>query len=143
MAPARRDSRGTMKFANYCEYERHLPTARRAILRRVRATIRRAAPAAAETISYNLPAFRSEDGALLHYAAFVQHIGLFPPIRGHAELERTVARYAGPKGNLRFPYGDPIPFGLIARIAAWRLSGTHGAARLRPATRRVRAAIAT
>jgi uncharacterized protein YdhG (YjbR/CyaY superfamily) len=42
-------------------------------------------------------------------------------VSGDAALERAVAPYAGPKGNLRFPLDEPIPFELIERIARLRL----------------------
>jgi uncharacterized protein YdhG (YjbR/CyaY superfamily) len=32
-----------------------------------------------------------------------------------------MAPYAGEKGNLRFPFGKPIPYDLIARVTALRL----------------------
>jgi uncharacterized protein YdhG (YjbR/CyaY superfamily) len=37
-------------------------------------------------------------------------------VRGNAALEKAVARFAGPKGNLRFPFDQPLPLSLIARI---------------------------
>ena len=89
-------------------------------LRKVRQTVRRAAPDADEVISYRMPAFK-QHGILLYFAAFTHHIGLYPPVRGDASLERAVAPYAGEKGNLRFPFTQPIPFDLISRIVALRL----------------------
>jgi uncharacterized protein YdhG (YjbR/CyaY superfamily) len=49
------------------------------------------------------------------------HIGLYPPVRGHASLEQAVARYAGEKGNLRFPLDEPMPYALIERIVKHRV----------------------
>jgi len=92
----------------------------RAILRKIRAVIRKAAPDAAETISYRIPAFRQR-GILLYFAAFKNHIGMFPPVRGGATLEKSLARYRGPKGNLQFPLDEPVPYALIARIARLRV----------------------
>jgi uncharacterized protein YdhG (YjbR/CyaY superfamily) len=91
-----------------------------AILRRIRATVREAAPAAEETISYQIPAFRL-NGVLVYFAAFKSHIGLFPPVRGDAALESEVSPYASEKGNLRFPLDKPIPYGLIRRIVKLRV----------------------
>ena len=85
------------------------------ILEKIRLTIRKAAPGAEETISYRIPTFRL-NGVLVHFAAFKKHIGLYPPIRGDASIEKAVARYAGPKGNLQFPLDQPIPYRLIERI---------------------------
>lgn len=103
------------------DYIAAFPAPVRAVLRRIRATIRRCAPGATETISYRMPAFRAR-GVLLWFAAFQRHIGLFPPVRGDAAIERAVRPYAGPKGNLRFPLDAPIPYELIARIARLRVA---------------------
>ncbi len=89
------------------------------LLRKIRSVIRKAAPDAEEAISYQMPAFR-QHGILLYFAAFKNHIGLYPPIRGDARLEKAVAPYAGEKGNLRFPLDQPIPFELIERITRFR-----------------------
>ncbi len=90
------------------------------VLKKIRLTIRNAAPAAEETISYKMPAFRL-NGILVYFAAFKKHIGLYPPVRGDAKLEKAIARYAGPKGNLQFPLDQPIPYGLIERIVKLRV----------------------
>ena len=92
----------------------------RPILERVRATIRAAAPGAEEVISYGIPAFRL-NGILLYFAAFKHHIGLYPPISGDAALQKAISRYAGEKGNLKFPLDEPMPYALIKRIAKLRV----------------------
>ena len=101
------------------EYIAGFPPHVRAILRKVRATVRKATPAAEETISYRIPAFKLH-GALVYFAAFQKHIGFFPPVRGDASLKKALAPYAGEKGNLRFFYDRPIPYGLIRRIVKLR-----------------------
>jgi len=102
----------------------------RAILKKIRATVRAAAPDAQEVISYQMPAFK-QGGILIYFAAFKTHIGVYPPVSGDARLEKALARYAGPKGNLRFPLDEPIPYDLIRRIVTLRVkqNATKGAAR--------------
>jgi uncharacterized protein YdhG (YjbR/CyaY superfamily) len=90
------------------------------ILEKVRETIRRAAPEAKETISYMMPAFK-QHGILVYFAAWDKHIGMYPPISGNKTLEKAVARYAGPKGNLQFLLDEPIPYDLIERIVKLRM----------------------
>ena len=85
----------------------------------VRAVVRAAAPLATETISYGMPALR-QHGMLVYFAAFKAHIGFYPPIRGDAALEAAAAPYAGEKGNLRFPYTQPLPLELIGALTALR-----------------------
>ena len=91
-----------------------------AILEKIRFTIKNAAPDAQETISYKMPAFKL-NGILVYFAAFKKHIGLYPPVRDDAKLEKAIARYAGEKGNLRFPLDQPIPYDLIERIVRLRV----------------------
>lgn len=90
------------------------------ILERVRTTISQAAPEAKEIISYQMPAFKLH-GILVYFAAWKNHIGLYPPLSGDPVLAKAVARYAGPKGNLQFPLDQPIPCDLIKRIVKLRV----------------------
>jgi uncharacterized protein YdhG (YjbR/CyaY superfamily) len=90
------------------------------ILQKVRTTISSAAPEAKETISYLMPAFK-QHGILVYFAAWEKHIGLYPPISGEKTLEKAIARYAGPKGNLQFPLNEPIPYDLIERVVKLRV----------------------
>lgn len=100
--------------------ERSAPEAQ-PILRRIRSTIAKAVPDATQTISYGIPAFKLRR-IVVYFAAFRNHIGLYPPVKGTASLEKAAARYAGEKGNLRFPLNRRVPYGLIGRIAKLRAS---------------------
>jgi uncharacterized protein YdhG (YjbR/CyaY superfamily) len=102
------------------EYIGTFPAEVQKVLQKVRQTIRDAAPDATEVISYQMPSFK-QHGILVHFAAWAKHIGLYPPISGDKTLEKAVARYAGPKGNLQFPLSEPIPYELIARIVKLRV----------------------
>ncbi len=92
----------------------------RTVLRRIRALVRKAAPDAEEVISYGMPSFRGRR-IILHYAAFSEHIGIFPPLRDEPALLKALAPYAGPKGNLRFPLDEPMPWPLIERLVKARV----------------------
>ena len=91
-----------------------------AILQRIRLTISTTAPDARETISYRIPAF-TLNGVLVYFAAFKNHIGFYPPVKGDGRLEKAITGYAGEKGNLRFPLDQPIPYSLIERIVKLRV----------------------
>jgi len=105
---------------NVDEYIKGFAPDVQAILQRVRQVIRESAPDAQEVISYRMPAFKL-NGVLMYFAAFKNHIGLYPPIRGDARLLKAVSPYAGEKGNLRFPLDQPIPYALIERIVKLRV----------------------
>jgi uncharacterized protein YdhG (YjbR/CyaY superfamily) len=102
------------------EYIAACPADVRHILQAIRSTIRRAAPSAEETIAYRIPAFRL-NGPLVYFAAFKNHIGLFPPVHGDKRLMQAIAPFANAKGNLRFPLGRRIPYALIGRIVKARV----------------------
>ena len=112
------------------EYIAAFPPGVRAILRKIRATVAASAPDASEKISYRMPAF-AQDGILIYFAAFKNHIGVFPPVSGDPGLERSLSRYRGPKGNLKFPIDEPVPYHLIKRIVALRLRQNAGKAAAR------------
>ncbi|MEQ1691858.1 MAG: DUF1801 domain-containing protein [Gemmatimonas sp.] len=101
------------------EYIATYPPEIRAILERVRKTIRKAAPGAEERIAYRMPSF-ALNGALVYFGGFKEHVGFYPPVRD-AKLQRESASYAGEKGNLRFRYDEPIPYELITRIVKARV----------------------
>jgi uncharacterized protein YdhG (YjbR/CyaY superfamily) len=104
------------------------------VLRRIREMARAAAPDAKETVSYRMPALRGR-GILVYFAAFKTHIGLFPPIKGDADLDRELAPYRGPKGNLRFPLDEPTPYDLIERVLRLRAEQDQAARRRKPSPR--------
>ena len=97
------------------EYIAAFPPEVQPILERIRSTVKNVAPEAEETISYRMPTFRF-GGILIHFAAFREHIGIYPPVQGDEKLMKALAPYSGPKGNLKFPLDEPIPYALIRRV---------------------------
>ena len=79
-------------------YVSQFPADVRAVLRDVREAIRRAAPEAEETISYQMPAFR-QHGILVDFAAWKKHIGLYPPISGDTASKKRSPATPGRKGT--------------------------------------------
>src|SRR4030095_3639911 len=90
------------------------------ILQRIRKIVRKAAPEAEERVSYQMPAF-ALDGMLIYFAAFKNHVGIFPPVRGDARFQKDTTAYRGHKGNLKFHLDSPMPYALIERIVSFRL----------------------
>jgi uncharacterized protein YdhG (YjbR/CyaY superfamily) len=90
------------------------------VLRKIREIVRKVAPEAEERVSYGMPAF-ALNGMLIYFAAFKNHIGIFPPVKGDAKFQKDVAPYQGPKGNFKFPLDNPMPYALIERIVKVRL----------------------
>ncbi|MCX6072196.1 MAG: DUF1801 domain-containing protein [Chloroflexi bacterium] len=108
------------EYKDIDEYIAAAPKEVQPILRQVRRTIRKAAPEAKETISYRIPAYML-NGPLVYFAAFPDHISLYPAPRGAAEFTKELAAYKGGKGTVQFPLDKPIPFGLITRVVKFRM----------------------
>lgn len=90
------------------------------LLEKIRVTIRKAAPGAKEIISYQMPAFHLK-GNLVYFAAFKKHIGFYPTASEVEKFKKPLAAYDGSKGTVRFPYDQPVPFGLITKIVQFRV----------------------
>jgi uncharacterized protein YdhG (YjbR/CyaY superfamily) len=102
------------------EYIAGFPPDIRAILQKIRATIRKAAPQVEETINYRMPTFTLH-GNLVHFAAFKSHIGFYPTPSGIEKFQKELAGYKSAKGSVQFPLDQPIPYGLITRIVKFRV----------------------
>jgi uncharacterized protein YdhG (YjbR/CyaY superfamily) len=103
------------------QYVAALPANQRAILQKLRVTIRAAAPHAEEGVSYGLPAFRINGRPLVCFAAAVHHCSLYPMspavIRAHAD---DLKKYETSKGTIRFV--APLPAALVRKIVRARLA---------------------
>jgi uncharacterized protein YdhG (YjbR/CyaY superfamily) len=102
------------------DYIAAFPSDVQEILQKIRTTIRKAAPDAEETISYQMPTFTLK-GNLVHFAAFKEHIGFYPTPTGIENFKDELSVYEGAKGSVRFPLDKPIPFDLIGRIVKFRV----------------------
>jgi len=107
------------KAATVDEHLAALPPERRATLQSIRDVVRAAAPAAVETIAYDMPALRTPDGRfLLSYDAYQRHFSLFPATAEViAQLGDEISPYVSGRGTLRFPANRPVPIELIGRVA--------------------------
>src|SRR6185503_5902068 len=112
-------------FRSVDEYLAAQPPAVRAVLDRMRATIRKAVPAAEEIISYQIPAYRVDGGVALYFAVWKEHVSLYA-VSGEmiAAVGDEIAPDVASKGTLRFPLSTPLPVRLIARIAKLRAAET-------------------
>lgn len=111
-------------FANHEEYIAALPASVQPLLERIREAVEREVPDAVRCLSYGVPSYRI-DRVFFHVGAFKSHIGIYPPVKGGAELNRKLAPYRGPKGNLAFLLSEPLPIELVAEVAR-TLAAEHG-----------------
>ena len=90
------------------------------LLKKMRLTIRKAAPNAQETISYGIPAFNL-NGLLVWFAAHKTHIGFYPRASAIAAFKKDLSAYKGAKGSVQFPFDEPLPLALVSRIVKFRV----------------------
>jgi uncharacterized protein YdhG (YjbR/CyaY superfamily) len=102
------------------EYIAGFPADIQAILEKIRAIIRQAAPDAQETIKYAMPTFTLH-GNLVHFAAFKKHIGFYPVPTGIEKFKEELSLYKGAKGSVQSPLDQPIPYELIEKIPRFRV----------------------
>jgi len=103
------------------EYMLQFPEDVRAQLSVLREAIHKAAPDAAEKISWGMPAFW-QSGDLVYFAAHKRHIGFYPGAVINMEFVQELKPYKTSKGAVQFPYGQPLPLELIGRIVVFRLA---------------------
>jgi uncharacterized protein YdhG (YjbR/CyaY superfamily) len=102
------------------EYIAGFPPQVQALLQKVRATIKKAAPKAEEMIRYKMPTFALNGKYLIYFAGYQKHISLYPAPIGNPEFAEEIAPYESGKGTLKFPIDKPVPFKLITRIVKFR-----------------------
>jgi uncharacterized protein YdhG (YjbR/CyaY superfamily) len=110
----------TEKAKDVDEYINGFPEHIQEILKQVRTTIQKAAPAAEQTISYAIPTFKL-NGNLVHFAAFKNHIGFYPAPTAIKEFEKQFSSYKTSKGAVQFPLDKPMPLSLITKIVKYRV----------------------
>lgn len=108
-------------FRSIDEYIGTFPEDIQKILGGLRTTIKAAAPEAEEKISYQMPTFFL-NGNLIHFAAYKNHIGLYPTPSGIEAFKRELSMYPGAKGSVKLPIDKPLPLKLIARIVKFRVA---------------------
>jgi uncharacterized protein YdhG (YjbR/CyaY superfamily) len=104
------------------DYLAGVPKPARATLQKVRAAIRSALPpAATETLSYKIPAFRHGE-IIIWFAAFPNHCSLFPTARIIDLFKEDLKPYTLSKGTIQFPTYKPLPAALIKKMVKARLA---------------------
>lgn len=89
-------------------------------LQDIRKTIKSAAPKAEEVISYAIPGYKYH-GMLVFFAAWKNHISLYPAPWGAEALKKEMSAYEGSKGTIKFPLDKPMPLTLIKKMVKYRM----------------------
>ncbi len=102
------------------EYIERQPERTQDGLRQINAAIQSAIPEATEKISWSMPTYWKKHN-LIQFAAFKNHIGLYPGAEAVETFSDRLQEYKTSKGAIQLPYEKPLPLELIGEIARWCL----------------------
>ena len=114
-------SSNAKRVRNIDEYIADFPVNIQARLQEVRDIIKKAVPAAEETISYNMPAFKLNGVHLIYFAGWKNHISLYPFSSAmEASLPEVAAYKISGRGTIQFPVDKPLPVEFVEMIVKLR-----------------------
>lgn len=111
---------GKGKPKTIAEYIAAAPKDTQDRLNEMLACLREAAPGAEESLKWGQPAL-SYQWILFQFAAFKNHISLYPTPSVVAALKDKLSDYKTSSSTIQFPLDKPLPADLIKEIAAFRI----------------------
>lgn len=109
------------KFDSVDDYIASFTKDIQARLEAIRKIIKEEAPQATEKISYGIP-YYSLNGQLIYFAAFKNHIGLYPMKSTIKEFNTELSVYPTSAGTIQFSHDKTLPLGLIRKIVKFRVN---------------------
>src|SRR5687768_2444482 len=103
------------------DYIAGFPADTQKVLEKIRKIIRKTAPKAVESISYQIPAYKLDGKVLIYFAGFPKHVSVYPAPREAKEFKKELAAYKGGTGTVQFPLDKKIDYDLISRIVKYKL----------------------
>lgn len=111
---------GLNKPRDIPEYIAAFPRQTQERLREMLACLREAAPGAIENLKWGQPAL-SYKWILFQFAAFKNHVALYPTPSVVKAFEKDLSQYATSLNTIQFPLDQPLPIPLIRKIADFRV----------------------
>lgn len=108
------------------------PPRTQAVLRRVRATLRKAVPGAEEKVAYGVPVLKRHGTYVVYFAGFKEHWSLYPASDRLTAAVAAAAAFKVSKGTLRFPLDAPVPVKLVERVARFLAKEADARAKAKP-----------
>ena len=109
------------KPASTDAYIASFPAGLQPMLQLLRKTIKAAAPAATEIISYGMPAYK-QNGMVAWFACHTNHVGLYVRPATKEAFEKELSTWKGSKSSIYFPFDKALPLDMITGIVQYQLA---------------------
>ena len=110
------------------DFLKDLPAPEQQALQHVRELVQQTVPDAEEVITYSMPGFKYAGKYLLSFAAFKDHLSVFPGGETIDMLQDRLTSFKTFKGTIQFTAQNPLPDDLIIDIAKERVQEIKTAA---------------
>ncbi len=110
------------------EYLQTVGPSERVLLQHIRRVVHELAPNVEETRSYGMPAFKLRGKYLVAFAAFNDHLSLFPTAAPIEAMRDELGDFATSKGTLQFTLERPLPDALIKKVVQYQINRLNNAA---------------
>ena len=102
------------------EYLQNVNEPQKSELQRIRQLIKETLPDIEEVISYAMPGFKYKGKYLVTFAAFKDHMSIFPGAEAIEVLGPKLAGYKISKGTVQFTIEKPLPDSVIKEMVLIR-----------------------
>ena len=109
------------------EYLEQVKPEQRAVLEKLRQTIRAVAPGVVEYIGYGLAGFKFNGRPLVYFGAWENHCALYaasPAIQ--KKFQKQLRGFEQSKGTIRFTPEQPLPTALVKALVKARIAENAG-----------------
>ncbi len=104
------------------DYLKNIEPRQKAELERIRSIVKKLVPDAEETFSYGMPTYKYKNRPLIYFAAFKNHMSIFPTAGPAEALKDKLAGYKLSKGTIQFTVEKPLPETIIKELITLRLN---------------------
>ncbi len=108
--------------------DKHASMSQREILERIRKLAHEIVPDAEEVISYGVPTIKYKGTYVVYFAAFKDHMSLYPASDGLLEEVKLLEPFRKAKGTLHFTEKNQIPEPVLKKTIEYMLKEAAGRA---------------
>jgi uncharacterized protein YdhG (YjbR/CyaY superfamily) len=107
-------------------YLSELSETERVELLKIRATVKKIVPNASEIMGYGMPGFKYKDQYLIGYAAFKNHLSIFPTSWPIEAMHPELVDFKTSKGTIQFSKKKPITEDIVSKLVRLRVEQING-----------------